>query len=63
MPPRIGFRRGLVFLPLTFWGREKFEGSGRFIMSAMAKADQIPVDDQSPLLRQIVEIGRICGPE
>ena len=63
MPPRIGFRRGLVFLPLIFWGLEKFEGSGRFIMSAMAKADQIPVDDQSPLLRQIVEIGRICGPE
>jgi hypothetical protein len=30
-------------------------------MSAMAKVDQIPVDDQSLFIRQIVEVGRICG--
>jgi hypothetical protein len=32
-------------------------------MSAMAKVDPIPVDDQSLLFRQIAEIGRICGPD
>jgi PAS domain S-box-containing protein len=29
-------------------------------MSAMAKVDQIAVDDQSLFIRQIVEIGRVC---
>jgi len=28
----------------------------------MAKVDPIPVDDQSLFIRQIVEIGRMCGP-
>jgi hypothetical protein len=43
-------------------GSGELEGSGRFIMSTLAKVDQFPVDDQSLFIRQIVEIGRICGP-
>jgi hypothetical protein len=31
-------------------------------MSALAKVDQTSVDDESLFIRQIVEIGRICGP-
>ena len=41
-------------------GSGELEGSGRFIVSALAKVDQIPVDDQSLFIRQIVEIGRVC---
>jgi hypothetical protein len=40
-------------------GSGELEGSGRFIVSALAKVDQIPVDDQSLFIRQIVEIGRV----
>ena len=31
-------------------------------MSTLAKVGQISVDDQSLFIRQIVEIGPVCGP-
>ena len=61
MAPKIGFDEDWPFC-LDILGPGELEGSGRFIMSTLAKVDQIPGDNQSLSIRQIVEIGRICGP-
>jgi hypothetical protein len=58
---RLSTRIGLSAVDI--WGLENWKGLDGLSCSPMAKVDPIPVDDQSLLIRQIVETGRIAVPD